>query len=201
MGGIQCQALWSPCPTHKKLIPQGTLTNEATEAQGGGLTAPKPHSSQGAHRRAEPTRATRGACPWCLCCLHHHWGMTPDGTPAPAKGFPLPCPSPDTPPHFHLVQRQATVIPEGSGPDTPHRQHRGSDRGNRANAQSPGGERCRCGPLQPRSRSQEGVVPSPSPRPASILAGGIVGRASSPHLPWLPRSVILSDLQYQCFNT
>lgn len=52
-----------------------------------------------------------------------------------------------------------------------------------------------------QSRSQEGVVPSPSPRPASILAGGIVGRASSPHLPWLPRSVILSDLQYQCFNT
>lgn len=194
MGGIQCQALWSPSPTHKKLIPQGALTNEATEAQGGGLTAPKPHSSQGAHHRAEPTRAARGACPRPVCCLHHHWGVTPDGTLALSNGFPPPCRPPDTPPHIHLIQRQATVTPEGSGPDTPHRQHRGSDGGIRANAQSPGGERCQCGPLQPNSRSQEGVVPSPFPGPSSILAGGIVGRASSPHLPWLPRSVVLSDL-------
>lgn len=55
VGGIQCQGLWSPGPTYKKPIPRAIVKNEATEAQGGGLTSPKPCSlSQGARQGKTP---------------------------------------------------------------------------------------------------------------------------------------------------
>ena len=63
VGGIQCQGLWSPGPTHEKPIPRAIVTKEATEAQGGGMTGPKPCSSQGALQGQDPASASRGACP------------------------------------------------------------------------------------------------------------------------------------------
>lgn len=127
VGGTQCQGLWSPGQTHKKPIPQAILTNEVSEAQRGGLTSPKPHSSAGSHQGQGPASPPGELLCWPLCCPHQHLHVTADGPPSWARAYSahthtrpaswhLP-PSPAWPERRGSAQRRFTVdTPPGQCP-------------------------------------------------------------------------------------
>lgn len=134
VGGIQCQGLWSPGLTHKKPIPRAIVTNEATEAQGGGLTGPKPCGlSQGARQGQDPASASRGTCPLAALLSPPALGCDSRWAPQAGQGLipPHPCPHLLTPtPLINLIWREEALPAAGSGPDTPSGSVLAPDRGN-----------------------------------------------------------------------